>query len=97
MYALNFALLGLAITPIVVARNVANVLIYSYTAGFRHESIPTAIAEMTRRGPDHGINFDNTEEMGKFNDDFLSQFDAVFFLSNTDEGEWNEILSSSFF
>lgn len=87
MFTLRSTILGLSILPLVFARNVANVLIYSATAGYRHDSIPTAIAEMTRRGPDHGINFDNTEDMTKFTDAFLSQFDAVFFLSNTAEGE----------
>ncbi|KIM27360.1 hypothetical protein M408DRAFT_311224 [Serendipita vermifera MAFF 305830] len=89
MLSLGFSiLLSLAASTapsFVAARNVANVLIYSATAGFRHDSIPTAIEEMTLRGPDHGINFDNTEDTNKFTDDYLSQFDAVFFLSNTEE------------
>ncbi|KIM27394.1 hypothetical protein M408DRAFT_71350 [Serendipita vermifera MAFF 305830] len=71
--------------PVIVALNVSNVLVYSATAGYRHDSIPTAISELTRRGPDYGINFINTEDMTLFNDRYLSQFDAVFFLSNTDE------------
>ncbi|KAG8802792.1 hypothetical protein FRC17_006340, partial [Serendipita sp. 399] len=56
-----------------------------YTAGFRHDSIPTAVASLTQRGPSYGINFVNTEEPEKFTDDYLSQFDALFFLHNTDE------------
>jgi type 1 glutamine amidotransferase len=86
MFTLGSTLLGLAVASApALAMNVSNVLIYSYTAGFRHDSIPTAVAEMTRRGPDYGINFVNTEDMTMFTDDYLSQFDALFFLSNTDE------------
>lgn len=88
MFTLGSTLLGLAIASApVLAMNVSNVLIYSHTAGFRHDSIPTAVAEMTRRGPDYGINFINSEDMTVFNDEYLSQFDALFFLSNTDEGK----------
>lgn len=69
-----------------LAVNYAKVLIYSYTAGYRHDSIPTAVASMTQKGPNQGIYFTNSEQPSDFNDDYLSQFDALFFLSNTDEG-----------
>ncbi|KAG8829161.1 hypothetical protein FRC17_007039 [Serendipita sp. 399] len=65
------------------ARNVSNVLIYSHTVGFRHDSIPAAVAAMTERGPSYGINFVNTEDPSRFNDAYLSQFDALFFLHTT--------------
>jgi len=68
------------------AVNYAKVLIYSYTAGYRHDSIPTAVTSLTQRGPTQGINFTNSEQPSDFNDDYLSQFDALFFLQNTDEG-----------
>ncbi|PVF98111.1 class I glutamine amidotransferase-like protein [Serendipita vermifera] len=67
------------------ASNVSNVLIYSYTAGFRHDSIPTAARSLQERGPDHGINFVHSEEPNDFNDEYLSQFDALLFLSTTEE------------
>jgi hypothetical protein len=92
MFMLGFTVpalaLALAGAPAALALNVSNVLIYSMTAGFRHDSIPTAVASMTQRGPTYGINFVNTEDMHMFNSDYLSQFDAIFFLSNTDEGRW---------
>jgi hypothetical protein len=69
-----------------MAMNVSNVLIYSYTAGFRHDSIPTAVRALTERGPDYGINFVNSEDPDDFTDEYLTQFDALFFLHNTDEG-----------
>jgi len=86
MFSLGLTTLALGALQSVLAINVSNVLIYSMTAGYRHDSIPTAVSEMTRRGVDYGINFINTEDMTKFRDDYLSQFDAIFFLSNTDEG-----------
>lgn len=85
MFTLGITLLGLAAASPALAMNVSNVLIYSYTAGFRHDSIPTAVAEMTRRGPDYGINFVNTEDMTMLTDEYFSQFDAMLLLSNTDE------------
>lgn len=81
------ALIGLAVLPQAFSMNVSNVLIYSYTAGFRHDSIPTAVASLVARGPSYGINFVNSEDPLNFTDTFLSQFDALFFLHNTDEGE----------
>ena len=68
------------------AINVSNVLIYSATAGFRHDSIPTAVESLSKLGSSYGVNFVNTEDQTKFNDEYLSQFDALFFLHNTDEG-----------
>ncbi|PVF98113.1 class I glutamine amidotransferase-like protein [Serendipita vermifera] len=67
------------------AMNVSNVLIYSYTAGFRHDSIPTAVQALVQRGPDHGINFVNSEDPDDFTDEYLKQFDALFFLDSTEE------------
>ncbi|KAG8831514.1 hypothetical protein FRC18_006405 [Serendipita sp. 400] len=80
-----FATALLTVVHSSAALNISNVLIYSYTAGFRHDSIPTAVASMTEKGPSYGINFVNTEDPEKFTDDYLSQFDALFFLHNTDE------------
>lgn len=82
------SILGLSLIPHVLGLNVANVLIYSYTAGYRHDSIPTAVEEMTARGPDYGINFVNTEDPAEITEDYLSGFDVLFFLSNTDRGQY---------
>lgn len=61
------------------------ILIYSATAGYRHDSIPTAITALQNLGSQHGIQFDQTEERSKFEDTFLSQFDALLFLHNSGE------------
>jgi hypothetical protein len=86
LLVLLFTCFAISFQP-TAAMNVSNVLIYSYTAGYRHESIPTAVQALEERGPDYGINFVNSEEPSDFNDEFLEQFDALFFLSTTEEGK----------
>lgn len=62
-------------------------LIYSATADFRHDSIPTAIQAMKTQGPTYNVQFDQTEDMSWFTDDRLAQYDALVFLDNTGQGE----------
>lgn len=62
-------------------------LIYSATADFRHDSIPTAIQAMKTQGPAYNVQFDQTEDMSWFTDDRLAQYDALVFLDNTGQGE----------
>lgn len=78
---------ALALSPFLgaSAMNVSNVLVYSATAGFRHDSIPTAVDSLSKLGSSYGINFVNTEDPTRFNDEYLSQFDALFFLHTTEE------------
>jgi hypothetical protein len=61
-------------------------LIYSATADFRHDSIPTAIEAMKTQGPTYNVQFDQTEDMMWFTDDRLAEYDALVFLDNTGEG-----------
>lgn len=70
------------LTPIMTT---PRILIYSATAGYRHDSIPTAISALQKLGAQHNIAFDHTEDRSKFEDGFLSQFDALLFLSNSEE------------
>ena len=63
-------------------------LIYSATADFRHDSIPTAIQAMKTQGPTYNIQFDQTEDMTWFTDDRLAQYDVLVFLDNTGQGSW---------
>ncbi|PVF98110.1 class I glutamine amidotransferase-like protein [Serendipita vermifera] len=65
---------------------IPKILIYSATAGYRHESIPTAITALQNLGIQNNISFDATEDRSKFEDQYLGQFDALLFLSNSDEG-----------
>ena len=65
----------------------ASALIYSATADFRHDSIPTAIEAIKAQGPSYNIQFDNTEDASWFTDDKLAQYDLLVFLMNTGEGK----------
>ncbi|KAJ2922845.1 hypothetical protein H1R20_g14231, partial [Candolleomyces eurysporus] len=61
------------------------VLIYSATAAFRHDSIPTAIAALKANSASINVTFDDTEDRTDFNDINLANYDGVVFLSNTGE------------
>ncbi|KAF9561948.1 class I glutamine amidotransferase-like protein [Agrocybe pediades] len=66
-----------------VTAQTARVLIYSATAGFRHDSIPTAINVLMARGGSIDTEFVATEDSTQFNDNNLASFDALVFLSTT--------------
>ncbi|MCQ4208638.1 ThuA domain-containing protein [Streptomyces longispororuber] len=59
------------------------VLVFSKTAGFRHDSIPEGIAALKELGAPAGITVDATEEAGQFTTTNLAKYDAVAFLSTT--------------
>lgn len=61
----------------------AKVLLYTYTDGFRHDSIPTAIRQLQSWGPYWNVSFDATEDQTKFNADNLAQYDAVMCVHTT--------------
>ncbi|WWD03658.1 hypothetical protein V865_001713 [Kwoniella europaea PYCC6329] len=63
--------------------NIPKVLVYTYTDGFRHDSIPTAISVLVNAGVRWGMEFDFTENKSIFNDDYLKQYDALMFISVT--------------
>ncbi|GAA2096051.1 hypothetical protein GCM10009801_65330 [Streptomyces albiaxialis] len=59
------------------------VLVFSKTAGFRHDSIPDGIAAIQRLGAEHGFGVDATENAATFTPKKLAAYDAVVFLSTT--------------
>lgn len=59
------------------------VLVFSKTAGFRHDSIPDGIALVRRLGAEEGFSVDATEDSGRFTDAGLAPYDALVFLSTT--------------
>ncbi|MBZ6257735.1 ThuA domain-containing protein [Streptomyces olivaceus] len=59
------------------------VLVFSKTAGFRHDSIPEGIAALKELGTPAGIQVTATEEAGQFTTNNLAKYDAVAFLSTT--------------
>ncbi len=59
------------------------ILVFSKTAGFRHDSIPDGIAAIRRLGAENAFGVDATEDSSWFEDARLSGYDAVVFLSTT--------------
>jgi type 1 glutamine amidotransferase len=60
-----------------------SVLVFSKTAGFRHDSIPPGVAAVRQVGNARGFTVDATEDAGAFTDDSLAKYKAVMFLSTT--------------
>ncbi len=60
-----------------------NVLVFSKTSGFRHASIPDAIAAIEQMGSQNGFGVTKTEDAAFFTDANLAQFDAVIFAMTT--------------
>lgn len=67
-------------TPVKGAKRV---LVFSKTAGFRHDAIPEGIAALKELGNGSDITVDATEEAGQFTTANLARYDAVVFLSTT--------------
>ncbi|MEJ8638431.1 ThuA domain-containing protein [Streptomyces sp. MS2.AVA.5] len=64
-------------------RTAKRVLVFSKTAGFRHDSIATGVAALKELGKSSNITVDATEEAGQFTTSNLARYDAVAFLSTT--------------
>ena len=62
-----------------------NVLVFSKTGGFRHDSIPQGIAAIQALGTANGFTVVATEDAAQFTDANLANFDVVVFLSTTGE------------
>jgi len=59
------------------------VLVFSKTAGFRHDSIPDGIAAVRRLGEENGFAVEATEDAAIFQDRSLGSYAAVVFLNTT--------------
>ncbi|MFF5251151.1 ThuA domain-containing protein [Streptomyces leeuwenhoekii] len=59
------------------------VLVFSKTAGFRHDSIPEGITAIEELGRTGGFRVDATENAGAFTPRNLRRYDAVVFMSTT--------------
>jgi len=58
-------------------------LVFSKTAGFRHDAIPDGIAAVQKLGQDHNFTVDATEDAGAFSDTNLAKYQVVIFMSTT--------------
>ncbi|AXG81230.1 ThuA domain-containing protein [Streptomyces paludis] len=71
------------ITTKAPGKNDKRVLVFSKTAGFRHDAIPEGIAALKEVGKTTGITVDATETAAQFTTSNLARYDAVVFLSTT--------------
>jgi type 1 glutamine amidotransferase len=60
-----------------------SVLVFSKTAGFRHDSIPDGISALTHASSGAGYTLAASEDASVFTDDALAKLDVVVFLSTT--------------
>ena len=61
----------------------AHILVFSKTAGWRHDSIPAGIAAMQKIAAEQQFSVVASEDSSLFNDADLSQFNAIVFLNTT--------------
>ncbi len=61
----------------------AKILIFSKTAGFRHDSIPDGLAAIRQLGQQNGFDVDATEDSSTFTDSNLVRYQTVVFLNTT--------------
>ncbi len=59
------------------------VLVFSKTAGFRHDSIPEGVSLVMRLGAANGFDVDATENSALFTDEMLRRYRVVIFMNTT--------------
>lgn len=64
-------------------------LVFSYTDGWRHDSIEAGVEAIELLGEENGVSVYATEDSGHFTEYDLSNYDAIIFL-NTTEAIFNE-------
>lgn len=62
-----------------------SVLVFSKTAGYRHDSIPSGIAAIRALGEQNDFRVDASEDATVFNDINLAQYRVVVFLSTSED------------
>ena len=60
-----------------------SVLVFSKTAGFRHDSIPAGIAVIRTLGQQNNFSVEDTEDASAFADEKLARYRVVVFLNTT--------------
>ncbi|MFW6725107.1 ThuA domain-containing protein [Streptomyces sp. MAR4 CNY-716] len=59
-----------------------DVLFFHKTTGFRHDSIPSALAAVEQLGQDNGFTVTETQDASVFTDDGLAQYEAIAFFTD---------------
>ncbi|RKQ92253.1 glucose/arabinose dehydrogenase [Solirubrobacter pauli] len=83
--ALLAAILACALSaaPAHAADPLSKVLVFSKTAGFRHDSIPQGIAAIQKLGTENNFTVTASEDATVFTDANLAQYDVIVFMSTT--------------
>jgi len=81
--ACGLALLSMLCTPIANAQDSGRILIFSKTAKFRHDAIPTAVQTLKAMAEEQGLQAETSEDATQFNDGNLARYRAVVFTSTT--------------
>jgi type 1 glutamine amidotransferase len=76
-------LAGIGGTPASAADQPYDVLVFSKTAGFRHDAIPAGIQLIRDLGAANSFTVTATEDSAQFNATGLARFEAVVFLNTT--------------
>lgn len=88
--AVLLTLAGIGATPARAADAPYDVLVFSKTAGFRHDAIPAGIQLIRDLGAANSFTVTATEDSNQFTATNLAQFEAVVFLNTT-----GDVLNSS--
>lgn len=78
-----FLLAGLLAAAPAPAAVPDRVLVFTKTAGFRHDAIPVAVATVQRLAADEGMTADHTEDAQAFTATNLARYRVVVFASTT--------------
>ncbi|AXQ31792.1 ThuA domain-containing protein [Solimonas sp. K1W22B-7] len=74
---------GASAAPATATQESFNLLVYSRTTGFRHNSIPDGIRALRELGQQNGFSVDATEDPAAFTPQNLQKYAAVAFLNTT--------------
>jgi len=76
---------SLFFTNCAVDSQTKRVLVFSKTTGYRHEAIETGVKAIKTLGAIHTFYVDATEDANYFTADSLKKYDAIIFLSTTED------------
>ena len=70
-------------SSILFTQNQKSVLVFTKTAGYRHQSIEKGVQLIKKLGKEHQFKVHHTEDANVFTNDGLNNYDLIIFLSTT--------------
>lgn len=89
-FFLIIALFFACTTSSKIASKPQNVLVFSITKGFRHNSIPDGIKAIQKLGIENGFTVDASEDVNSFTTENLKKYKLLIFLSPTGTNVFND-------